>query len=158
MTLQSQWVEAPFQSFPTFGVSEVAAASHKVQLTTVHLLPSRTFLEGFLMRMLSGLGFFPGAGLFALESPPSVTVELPRRAGFLCVISDLSTLRNPLVTDSPLLSSEKTAPKPPAPLVAAAGAASVLISRTGGGPGGGGGGGGGAPPAGAGGAAGEAAL
>lgn len=110
--------------------------------------------------MLSGLGFLPGAGLLALESPPSATVELERRAGFLCVISDLSTLRRPFVTSDPLFNSENTAPKPP-PSEAAAGAAdaSFLISSTGGGPGGGGGGGGGggAPPAGAEGAAREAA-
>lgn len=77
----------------------------------------------------------------------SATVELARKEGFLCVISDLSTLRRPLVTASPLFSSEKTAPKPPG--VGGAGADSVLMSKTGGGPGGGGGGGGGggAPPA-----------
>jgi hypothetical protein len=112
--------------------------------TIVHLFPSSSFLGGFLTRMLSGLGFLPGAGLFprtALEF--SGTVEPARREGFLCVISDLSTFLSPLVTASPLLSSAKTALKP------AAGPGSgfcSLILRTGGGPGGGGGGGGGAPP------------
>lgn len=98
--------------------------------------------------MLSGLGFLPGAGLLPRPDGPSETVELVRRDGFLCVISDLSTFLRPEVTDSPLLSSEKTAPKPPA-AGAGAGVDSALMSRTGGGPGGGGGGGGGggAPPA-----------
>ena len=112
----------------------------------VHLLPSSSFLGGFLTRMLSGLGFLPGAGLLPRAgAPPSGTVELARSDGFLCVISDFSTFRRPLVTPSPWLSSEKTAPKPPAG--AASGAFSSLILRTGGGPGGGGGGGGGGPPA-----------
>ncbi len=99
--------------------------------------------------MLSGLGFFPGAGLLPLtELSRSGTVELARRAGFLCVISDLSTFRRPLVTASPLFSSEKTAPRPPP---AAGSSFTSLILRTGAGPGGGGGGGG--PAAGAAGAA-----
>lgn len=123
---------------------DATTKSRLPQLTIVHLFPSSSFLEGFLTLILSGLGFFPGAGLFGRAE--SETVAAARREGFLCVISDLSTLRRPLVTDSPLLSSEKTAPRPPA-AVGAAGAASVLISSTGGGPGGGGGGGGGGPPA-----------
>jgi hypothetical protein len=111
-------------------------------LTIVHLLPSSSFLVGFFTRMLSGLGFLPGAGLLARAELPSETVEETRREGFLCVISDLSTLRKPLVTASPLFNSEKTAPRPPG---AAVGAASDLTSSFGGGPGGGGGGGGGPP-------------
>jgi hypothetical protein len=112
--------------------------------TIVHLLPSSSFLGGFFTRMLSGLGFFPGAGLLPLTGlSPSGTVEPARSEGFLCVISDLSTLRRPLVTDSPLLSSEKTAPSPPAAGASGAAACSLIL-RTGGGPGGGGGGG---PPA-----------
>ena len=126
----------------------------------VHLLPSSSFFGGFLTRMLSGLGFLLGVGLLPRTDPSfSGTVEFARKDGFLCVISDLSTFLRPLVTASPLLSSEKTAPKPPP---SCAGAALVsLIWRTGGGPGGGGGGGGGPPAAGAGaagGAAGGAAL
>ena len=103
--------------------------------------------------MLSGLGFVPGAGLLAraADAELSGTVEPARRDGFLCVISDLSTFRRPLVTSSPLLSSEKTAPRPVAAGPGSGFCSSIL--RTGGGPGGGGGGGGGgaaAPPAGAG--------
>lgn len=81
----------------------------------------------------------------------SGTTELARSDGFLCVISFALTFLRPLVTASPLFSSEKTAPIPPAAGWAGpAGARSI----TGGGPGGGGGGGGG-PPAAATGAAGE---
>jgi hypothetical protein len=65
------------------------------------------------------------------------TVGDARKAGFLCVISLLSTLRRFFVTSEPRLSSANTAATPPA----AAGAG----VRVGGG--GGGGGGGGAPPA-----------
>lgn len=61
------------------------------------------------------------------------TVPLALRSGFLCVISDLSTLRNPLVTSSPRLSSANTAAAPPVPLAGA--------ERPAGGGGGGGGGG-----------------
>lgn len=130
------------------GVYLVRARKHK--LTIVHLLPSSSFFGGFLTRMLSGLGFFPGTGLFPrTDASRSGTVELARNEGFLCVISDLSTLRRPAVTDSPLLSSEKTALSPlPA---AGGGALSSLILRTGGGPGGGGGGGAPAPDGGGGG-------
>lgn len=60
-------------------------------------------------------------------------------AGFLCVISLLSTFLRPLVTSSPRLRSAKTADTPPAAGVGAA------VAGGGGGPGGGGGGG--APPA-----------
>lgn len=72
------------------------------------------------------------------------TVEDARNAGFLCVISLLSTLRRLFVTSEPRLSSANTAATPPA------GAAAGAVERAGGGggPGGGGGGGGdGAPPA-----------
>jgi hypothetical protein len=67
------------------------------------------------------------------------TVEDARKAGFLCVISLLSTLRRFFVTSEPRLRSAKTAATPPA--VAAAG--DVGRVGGGGGPGGGGGGGGG---------------
>lgn len=118
--------------------------------TTVHLLPSSSFLAGFFTLMLSGLGFFPGAGLLAraVELPPEA-VELARRDGFLWVICDLSTLRSPLVTSSPLFSSENTAPRPDDPEDGASAAGSVFMSSTGGGPGGGGGGPGGPPAEGA---------
>lgn len=124
----------------------------RAMLTITHLLPSSSIFGGFFVRMLSGLGFLPGAGLFprTAESPePAAALS----EGFLCVISDLSTLRSPLVTESPLFSSLKTAPRPPP--AAGAGAVCSLIWSTGGGPGGGGGGG--APPV-AGGGGGAAAL
>jgi hypothetical protein len=65
------------------------------------------------------------------------TVEDALRAGFLCVISLLSTLRRFFVTSSPRLSSANTAATP-LPEAEAGGRAA--------GGGGGGGGGGGAPP------------
>lgn len=74
-------------------------------------------------------------GRFGVALPAGTTLDA-RSSGFLCVISDLSTLRRPFVTSSPRLSSAKTAPMPPEG--AAAGAAPD---------GGGGGGGGGAPAA-----------
>ena len=61
------------------------------------------------------------------------TTLLALSAGFLCVISLLSTLRSPLVTSSPRLSWAKTAAAPLAGAV-------TLASGTGGGGGGGGGG------------------
>lgn len=60
------------------------------------------------------------------------TTLLALNAGFLCVISLLSTLRNPLVTSSPRLSCAKTAAAPPA------GAAGLALGTGGGGGGGGG--------------------
>ena len=54
-------------------------------------------------------------------------------AGFLCVISLLSTFRRPLVTSSPRLSSAKTAAAPP-------GVGPGSVAEGGGGGGGGGGG------------------
>ena len=59
------------------------------------------------------------------------TTLLALSAGFLCVISLLSTLRSPLVTSSPRLSWAKTAAAPPA------GAAGLALDA--GGEGGGGG-------------------
>lgn len=80
----------------------------------------------------------------AAEDGPAGTTLDALNAGFLCVISLLSTLRKPFVTSSPRLSSAKTALIPPA---AGAGAAA---GGGGGAMGGGGGGGGGAEPTGAG--------
>ena len=63
--------------------------------------------------MLSGSGFFERIGDFPLEFEEltevwellrSGTVEPARRVGFLCVISDLSTLRSPAVTEEPCFS------------------------------------------------------
>jgi hypothetical protein len=75
------------------------------------------------------------------DDDPTVlgTAEDARKAGFLCVISLLSTLRRLFVTSSPRLSSANTAATPP-PAAAGAG----VRAGGGGGPGGGGGGGGGA--------------
>jgi hypothetical protein len=81
---------------------------------------------------------------FPLADDPTVlgTAEDALNAGFLCVISLLSTLRRFFVTSAPRFSSANTAAAP----LPAAGA-----DDGGGGPGGGGGGGGGgAPPAAAG--------
>lgn len=69
---------------------------------------------------MSFAGFFPDnaagldgfAGRFG-ELVLAGTVLEALRSGFLCVISDLSTFRKPLVTSSPRLSSAKTAPMPP---------------------------------------------
>jgi hypothetical protein len=58
------------------------------------------------------------------------TTLLALNAGFLCVISLLSTLRSPLVTSSPRLSCAKTAAAPPA------GAAGLALGTGGGGGGG----------------------
>lgn len=86
--------------------------------------------------MLSGLGFLLGAGDLARAEPDcSGAVEPARRPGFLCVISDLSTLRRPDVISSPWLSWSNTADIS-GPGAAGAGAGGMP----------GGGGGGGAPP------------
>lgn len=119
-------------------------------LTMIHLFPSSLLTGGFFVRMLSGLGFFPGAGLFPRVIEDTLdwlslrvgTVAPARSAGFLCVISSGLTLRSPLVTASPLFNSENTASKPPAFLVGAGFGASSNLKGGGGGPGGGGGGGG----------------
>jgi hypothetical protein len=70
------------------------------------------------------------------------TTLLALKAGFLCVISLLSTLRSPFVTSSPRFSSAKTAAAPPAGEGATEFTAGVVTMDGGGG---GGGGGGGAP-------------
>lgn len=112
----------------------------------IHLLPSSLLTGGFFVRMLSGLGFFPGAGLLprVIESLLSLrvgTVAPARNDGFLCVIWSADTFLRPFVTASPLFNSEKTASSPPASCGEAFGVASNLRGG-GGGPGGGGGGGG----------------
>jgi len=104
-----------------------------------HLLPSNKNLGGFLPARACGfeglVGFLP---IGESEGDLAGTTLLALSAGFLCVISLLSTLRSPLVTSSPRLSCAKTAAAPPA---GAAGlAAAGLASGTGGGGGGGGGG------------------
>lgn len=82
-----------------------------------HLLPSRSLRGGFLLRMLSGLGFLLGMGDFAREDvcdddrlgAEGAGADV-RRVGFLWVISDLSTLRSPEVTLEPREIWSKTAP------------------------------------------------
>jgi hypothetical protein len=79
------------------------------------LLRSSTIFGGFLVRMLSGLGFVCG-GIDLTDAPlllRSGTVADPRSAGFLCVICDWSTFLSPDVMASPWLSWSKTAPMSP---------------------------------------------
>ena len=60
----------------------------------IHLLPSSLLLGGFFVRILSGLGFFPGAGLLFREIDEALdalslrvgTIAPARRDGFLWVI------------------------------------------------------------------------
>jgi hypothetical protein len=100
------------------------------------LFPSFANLGGFFAARCDGFfgtrGFLPGG---AEDGEDGVGTEA-RRDGFLCVISLLSTLRSPLVTSSPLLSSAKTAAG-----LGAAGEADAGAGTAGGGGGGGGGGG-----------------
>lgn len=121
----------------------------------IHLFPSIFLTGGFLVRNVSGLGFFPGgAGLFPRDIEETLealslrvgTVAPARNEGFLCVIWSAETFFNPLVTASPLLSSLKTASRPP-PAASAGVAAGASSNLRGGGGGPGGGGGGGGPPA-----------
>ena len=116
-------------------------------LTTIHLVPSSSFLGGFFVRMLSGLGFLPGGAGLLLRSDPELSLRFgtgapARNDGFLCVIWLGSTFFSPFVTASPLFSSSNTAP------ISVAGAFTL---GAGGRPGGGGPGGGGIPPEGGGG-------
>lgn len=117
-----------------------------------HLLPSNFLIGGFLVLILSGLGFLPGAGLFPRFEPILDwlsllvgTVAPALSEGFLCVICSALTLRSPLVTSAPLFNSEKTAPKPALAFVCFGAGFDGMSLKTGGG-GGGGGGGGAAPP------------
>ena len=78
------------------------------KFSTIHLLPSRSLRAGFLLRMLSGFGFFPGSGdLPRLDDweeerdGADGTADVVRREGFLCVWDDGSTFRRCDVTDSP---------------------------------------------------------
>ena len=66
------------------------------------------------------------------------TVLLARSAGFLCVISLLSTLRRPLVISEPLFRSANTAPMPPAGAAEDAGGGGGAAGAAGGGGGEGG--------------------
>jgi len=68
--------------------------SRSAQLTRIHLFPSSFLTGGFFVRMLSGFGFFPGAGLFPRFTDETLdalslrvgTVAPARNDGFLCVI------------------------------------------------------------------------
>ena len=73
-----------------------------------HLFPSSSLRGGFFVRMLSGFGFLLGIDdLLCMDVwederlGPGGTGAEARREGFLCVISDLSTLRSPDVTAAP---------------------------------------------------------
>ena len=99
----------------------------------------------FACRALGLTGFFGLAPGDEDGGDAAGTVLPARNAGFLCVISLLSTLRKPLVTSEPLFKSANTAPMPPAGADVEAGGGGGAA-----GAGGGGGGGGGAPPGGAG--------
>lgn len=97
----------------------------------IHFVPSNANLGGFFPAKEAGFDGFTGRlGAAAAGG----TVLEARSSGFLCVISDLSTLRSPFVTSVPLFRSAKTAPIPPPEELEGAAAAA-----------GGGGGGGGAP-------------
>jgi hypothetical protein len=132
----------------------VAFYFQSIRLTIIHLLPSSFLTGGFLVRMLSGFGFLPGAGLLPRDIEDTLdwlslrvgTVAPARNDGFLCVIWSALTFRRPFVTASPLFSSLNTAPSPPASCTGAAFGSSNFIGG-GGGPGGGGGGGAPAPAA-----------
>lgn len=115
------------------------------RLTTIHLLPSSSFLGGFFVRRLSGFGFFPGGAPGELLRPieeelllRSGTTAPALKVGFLCVICEASTFFKPEVMADPLLRSANTA------LMSATGA--FFAAGAGGRPGGGGGGGGGGGP------------
>lgn len=98
--------------------------------TMIHLFPSSSSIfAGFFAGFAPGLGLRGGA-FFALSG----TVSAERSAGFLWVIWELSTFRNPEVTAPPRFRSAKRAAVPEAGGTEAAGAE----------PEGGGGGGGGA--------------
>ena len=108
-------------------------------LTMIHLLPSSANLGGFFAARCDGFfgtsGFLPAGA----EDGEDGAGTLTRSDGFLWVISLFSTLRRPLVTPSPLLSSANTAAGFGGAEVVAAGAVVA-------GGGGGGGGGEGVPP------------
>lgn len=76
-----------------------------------HFAPSKANLEGFFPD--SAAGFVGLAGRLGELALVAGTVLDARSSGFLCVISDLSTLRKPFVTSTPLFRSAKTAPNPP---------------------------------------------
>ena len=81
----------------------------QVQLTISHLVPSFTNLGGFFPESAAGFDGFIGF----LGDELAGTVLVARSSGFLCVISDLSTLRKFFVTSEPRFSSANTAPIPP---------------------------------------------
>ena len=85
------------------------------------------------MSMLSLYRWNDNSSPGEVDSDLAGTTLLALSAGFLCVISLLSTLRSPLVTSSPRLSCAKTAAAPPA---GAAGADGLALDTGGGGGGG----------------------
>lgn len=101
--------------------------------TMIHLFPSSSSIfAGFFTGFVPGLGLRGGA-FFALSGTTVVPAE--RSAGFLWVIWELSTFRNPEVTAPPRFKSAKRAAVPEA-----GGAEGAGAEPEGGGGGGGGGG------------------
>ncbi len=92
--------------------STISAGLSKFSM--IHLLPSRSLRAGFLVRMLSGLGFLPGSVNLMLPDVERVGVEgtaaPARRDGFLWVCDEGSTLRRWEVTAEPWEIWSKTAP------------------------------------------------
>jgi hypothetical protein len=79
--------------------------SQEDEHTMIHLFPSSSFLGGFLVRMLSGLGFVGGEDLVELWLLLLIgTGAAALKEGFLCVCCEGSTFLRPEVTASPLLS------------------------------------------------------
>ena len=86
LVMSIEWeIEASISIMPSAGLSKFSIS---------HLLPSSSFRGGFLVLMLSGLGFFPGIGDFprpdaeltlVCESDLVGTVAPARNEGFLCV-------------------------------------------------------------------------
>lgn len=61
LRLSRGWIRC--RSFPVYLLG-IEGQVRLVVHTMIHLFPSSFFTGGFLVRMLSGFGFFPGAGLF----------------------------------------------------------------------------------------------
>eukprot|EP01136_Pigoraptor_vietnamica_P005910 Opistho-1_new@38190 len=113
-----------------------------------HRLPSSSSRRGGIFLAAAAAG----ADVFGLPSSSfAFTTDDARRAGFLCVISLLSTFLRPDVTPSPLLSALNTSERPPPPALGAdaAGDAASAAARSASAEGAPAGGGGGPPAAGA---------
>jgi hypothetical protein len=87
--LQTQLEQTHYHSFPMFLVSWFGILCDS-KPTMNHLFPSSSFRGGFFVRMLSGFGFFPGAGLLPRRDDKLLwlslrcgTVAPARNDGFL---------------------------------------------------------------------------